>query len=562
MGKTSIRVKVRTFPASSLILALFLTASLLILPGHNSYWTEWRGDPQHLALENGDPPDVGELIWTYHTGDQVLSSPVFYEGGMLIGSDDKNLYCFDPVTGDVNWKFKTEGEIQASALVHDGKAYFGSFDGNFYCITLPEVGSSAMPSLVWNTTVQGQVISSSHIFKDSVIFADTEGYIYRASLDDGEIIWKEGHTTDQFWATPLIISGSEQLIIGDIWNDLFILDANDGSLEREVFVTRDTEIYASGTIDNGIFFITGGMDQSLHAYDIENDEFLWRFDAEHDTYSTPIVDGDRVYFGSFEYLWCLPITDPDGDGNITMEEIIWSAPTKDFQGGSSPFIASDKIFVGSDDYNLYCFDKTTGDKIWTFETKGYIYSSPAMFDGKVYFGSSDRNVYCVGKRPPGLVMDVDIDVSEITSDNITAIKIKVTNDEGTPIGDAIVSFITSAGFISYDEEGNTRLEHRTDATGNLSVYFFPVHVSSRSTIDISFVAAKEGLQGTSTDVQIIVEPGEESSGDNTDVGEDLEKRIPYYIGISLLVLINIILILLALLWFMRNRFEQKEAGSK
>jgi hypothetical protein len=287
-------------------------------------------------------------------------------------------------------------------------------------------------------------------------------------------------------------------------------------------------------------------------------EISWYFEIGHDAYSTPVIDEGRIYFGSFEYMWCLPIDDPDGNGNISEDEVIWSSPTKDFQGGSSPLLADGKVFIGSDDWHLYCFDKITGEELWKYQTRGYVYSSPSLFEEKLFFGSSDRNVYCIGKRPPGLVLSAGSAEAEITSDNITKINIILTDDNGIPVEDAKVSFTSSAGFIAFDEMGNTRLDHLTDETGNLTVYFHPVQVSSRSTIDVTITCEKEGLQGTKGNIQIIVEPGTGETKTSDEVGKDEEKRIPYFIAIGALIVINIILFLVVLLWMVRNRYEDKE----
>jgi parallel beta-helix repeat protein len=63
---------------------------------------------------------------------------------------------------------------------------------------------------------------------------------------------------------------------------------------------------------------------------------------------------------------------------------------------SSPAVADGKVYVGSEDYNVYCLDASNGAYIWSYATGGPVYySSPAVADGKVYVGSEDGNVYCL-----------------------------------------------------------------------------------------------------------------------------------------------------------------------
>lgn len=123
----------------------------------------------------------------------------------------------------------------------------------------------------------------------------------------------------------------------------------------------------------------------------------WVFRTQGRVYSTPVIDGSVIYFGS-------------GDHNFYALEKksgqeIWKFPT----GGeihSSPAIHNDLVIFGSADGNLYALDKTTGRKVWHFESEGeniqdlwdYYLSSPATGNDIVYWGSGDGHVYAVDAR--------------------------------------------------------------------------------------------------------------------------------------------------------------------
>ncbi|MGA1848923.1 MAG: PQQ-binding-like beta-propeller repeat protein [Thermoplasmatota archaeon] len=520
-------------------------------------WTEWRGGPLNDAVESGKGPTKGDLIWSYMTGDQVLSSPVFYQGGMLIGSDDGKLYCLDTLTGEVNWKFSTSGSIQATPLIHEGRAYFGSFDRKFYCIELPPAGGS--PFFIWSFECQGQIISSAHLYGDSVVFADISGYVYRLDLQGGEV-WSKKLSIMEIWGSPAIDSEEGLIYIGDTGKTLYCIDAENGDIERDLEHFDLSEIYSSPLLHEGMLYYTGGADETLYALDLSSWEHSWTFWADgNDAYSSPVISGDRIYFGSFEYTWCLPLTDPDGSGNISLDEVVWVSPTEDFQGGSSPLIAEGRVYIGSDNWKLYCFDQGTGMEIWNFSAKGYIYSSPALHNGSIFFGSSDRSVYSIGDRPPGLIIEVEPLEGEITSDDVTTLAFQVTNDEGVPQGGSMVTFTSSAGYVGFDQEGNTRLEHETDGDGMLTVFYFPPVVSSRSTMDINIRCWKEGLRSGSLLIQIIVEPGEDDgSGGSDDTSTGNSERVPHIAAISLLGVLNLIISLIVVVWTIRNRYEKME----
>ena len=73
-------------------------------------------------------------------------------------------------------------------------------------------------------------------------------------------------------------------------------------------------------------------------------------------------------------------------------DLIWSFKT---QGPvkSSAAVVGGRVFIGSDDGNLYGLELSTGKKIWSAKTDGGLESSPLVLDGRVYVGSSDNSIY-------------------------------------------------------------------------------------------------------------------------------------------------------------------------
>ena len=75
-------------------------------------------------------------------------------------------------------------------------------------------------------------------------------------------------------------------------------------------------------------------------------------------------------------------------------ELLWSVET----GGaitSSPVVAGQRVYVGSDDQKLWCVDFESGEALWTFETEDMIEAPPLVAEGKVFVGSSDFFLYAV-----------------------------------------------------------------------------------------------------------------------------------------------------------------------
>jgi outer membrane protein assembly factor BamB len=77
--------------------------------------------------------------------------------------------------------------------------------------------------------------------------------------------------------------------------------------------------------------------------------------------------------------------------------VLWANTTGNGDGYASPVIADGRVFVGSRDGYLYCFDLYTGERLWrTFLSSGdySISSTPAVAnDHLVIFSAGDDNVY-------------------------------------------------------------------------------------------------------------------------------------------------------------------------
>ena len=63
---------------------------------------------------------------------------------------------------------------------------------------------------------------------------------------------------------------------------------------------------------------------------------------------------------------------------------------------SSPAVAGDTVYVGSQDGGLYAIQTDAPKMRWRFRTGDAVFSSPVVDSGVVYFGSSDHNVYAIG----------------------------------------------------------------------------------------------------------------------------------------------------------------------
>jgi len=78
----------------------------------------------------------------------------------------------------------------------------------------------------------------------------------------------------------------------------------------------------------------------------------------------------------------------------TTNAISWVNSTDSYIEGS-PVVADDRVYIGSWDKYMYCFDADTGDRIWRFLAGNKITSTPVVHDDKVFFNSGETRSHCL-----------------------------------------------------------------------------------------------------------------------------------------------------------------------
>jgi outer membrane protein assembly factor BamB len=84
--------------------------------------------------------------------------------------------------------------------------------------------------------------------------------------------------------------------------------------------------------------------------------------------------------------------DPTLEGDVTGRATLWTARIG--RTMCTPVIKDDMLFIGDFTGMFYCFDATTGEKLWEHELDSYmLFSSAIVADGKVYLGTRRGQFY-------------------------------------------------------------------------------------------------------------------------------------------------------------------------
>jgi outer membrane protein assembly factor BamB len=390
------------------LLVLWQCTDLLIKIPENVFsspqqdeWAMFRRDLTHTGNAGANiTSPLGTLKWTFDTGAPIHSSPTVVDGTVYFGSRDGNIYALDAATGEQLWAFKTGSWVESSPVLVDGVIYCGSNDSYLYALDA-ETGEK-----LWSFKVTYAVRSSPAV-ADGVVYVGCDDYkVYAVDAVTGSELWC-GYTEGCVVSSPAVAKGI--VLVGSADGLFYSFHAKNGGARLQY--DSKSSFYSSPAVKDGVAYLTD--DGSFIAIDImgrnwwqENkirlywntlylygvapkpsspSGFLWGIQLGWDirSVSSPSVVGDYAYVGTGTNLVTI---------NLISHEVVWTFSTNG-DVASSPAIAGNVIYVGSEDGCLYAINGTTGEKLWEYTTGDQITSSPAVCDGMVYVGSHDGKLY-------------------------------------------------------------------------------------------------------------------------------------------------------------------------
>lgn len=510
----------------------------------------FRGDPQRTGIYDSQVSENSSLVWSFDTGDIIESTPVVYDNKVYVGSENGRLYCLDAYSGLELWSFRTGNEVDSTPTILDDIVYFGSSDMKLYAL------DANSGDELWNYSFEstlGQIVSSPVISHNSLFIGSKDKNLYSINLTTHDLEWNFS-TKDEIWGSPTV--SWPYVYIGSLDSNLYCLWGNNGT-QKWNFSSNLSKplrgIYTTPMISDGRLYI-GSEDDNLYSLNAETGDLIWNFTAPRHIYSSATVSEGRVFIHSLGspngFLFALPGEDPNGDGVIENNEVIWSFETGDWDGGSSPALADGKVVVGSRDRNLYCLNQSTGEKIWNFTAGDGIVSSPTISDGIVYISSRDGNVYAVGgfEQAP-LEIQIIPEYDNIKSNRIMGISFLITH-RGNPIEGAFVTVDVSSGNLS-------QLGASTFPDGTQRIKYTAPLVHENLTVSAHATATKFGFPEGESTVEFTVTSSGASQKVSSQSTFSLSKYWIYMVLILVLILINIILLIIRF-----NKRKKNTPGNK
>ncbi len=239
--------------------------------------------------------------------------------------------------------------------------------------------------------------------KDIVVVGTDKGELRAYRNSDGKLAWVHQHGKRIFHTA---CSDGERVYFSSE-SGLTTVSIKDGS-KLWSFARACCDGPTLVLADRGLVYV-GGEDGNLYALESKTGKQRWTSDFISDAPADPpgfvgnkarlqntkarptalASDGKTLYLSVFDQSRVVAVRADNG-------QRVWSFQSKGWIYGSA--LATDKhVFFGSQDDCFYCVDKQSGKEIWRYRTKSRIESGGVVDKKNVYFGSCDGGLYCLNQ---------------------------------------------------------------------------------------------------------------------------------------------------------------------
>ena len=383
---------------SSLWSLIFGIAVPSCAAGPPEEWPTFKHDLKRTGYTQSQAPDVANVIWekSIPGAGKCWSSPSIADGRLYIGNNNGNVYCVDATTGKQIWTFFTRVSqpVFSTATIANGMVFIAGYEMIY-----------ALPCHDPNN--------------DGVISGDEVIWSFRFGKSTGGV-------NNVVTGSPAVTKG--RLFLGAVDQVFYCFDAAQGGepLWRTFTPYRGQHAFACSpaVADGKIFAATGNQSGSgrLYCFGEADGRILWEFDIDDITFSSPVIDGKRVFIansgdwigGNSVYrLYCLDVAgyldrvdDGIADSHQGRSDLIWAYDTKDYVYGT-PSIHGGRLYFGSCSGLFTCLDAEDGKVVWVFKTSPKyrtqprgIFSSPTIADGKVFFCTIEGKLIALPEVDP------------------------------------------------------------------------------------------------------------------------------------------------------------------
>jgi outer membrane protein assembly factor BamB len=357
-----------------------LSTALLLLAAEpaRADWPVFRGNALQSGTIKTALPDKLEILWEVNLKDDIESTAAIAEGTVYVGCFDEHLYALDLATGIVKWKYKAES-IKAPVSVANGAVYVGDDSGMFHCVDA-KTGEKR-----WTFMTGGEIAGGANFDGDRVLIGSYDASLYCLSQKDGKVQWR--FKTNGPVNGPAVVAGKLTFVAG-CDGDVHLVDLQNGK-EIAAVGLNDGQAAATAAVVGDKLYV-GTLTGEFHEVDLDKKKITWTYEPKRSQpfhSSAAVTDSLVLVGGRDKLLHAL---------NRKTGTLAWSFTAKN-RIDSSPVVAGERVYFGSSDGALYVLD-LKGKLVERIELGRSIVASPGVSQGRLVIGTTDGHLYCLGKK--------------------------------------------------------------------------------------------------------------------------------------------------------------------
>lgn len=357
----------RRLATGAIIVALIATLGLGIVLA--------RSGVQRANADGVTPPGHGvpiptRVVWFYEPGFAGGPTPAITANTLVFGTLDGSVIALNATDGNLRWKKDSGTSLYGAPGAGAGQIFVGDANGNVFCL------DPASGAIIWQQRVIGAVQQAPLRSNDRLIVTTVKGYLYVLQAGSGAIIW--GRQVSEDMQAPSVGAGTIFVSVG---RSLLALDWNSGATAWRY--EAESEVTTQPVVAGNMVLI-GTERGMLRGISIADGQERWRYQARGPLSGAPTVGGETIYFGDESGM--MSAIGFDGQD-------IWHFPAST-SITAAPLLADGKLFFGTSGGSMYTLDARSGRPLATMQLEGSVNAAPVLGADFVYIRA--KRVYALG----------------------------------------------------------------------------------------------------------------------------------------------------------------------
>ena len=379
---------------------LLVTAALAALTVSGADWPDWRGPHLNGISDEKGLPDKWDVAWQIPIGSR--SAPIVMNGRVYMynwvgagPTEQERLIAIDANTGKIIWEYK-HNVFQSDIPAH--RAGWASPVGD------PETGNifayGGGGTLI-SVNKDGKLLWERSLTEEFGLFTTHGGRTVSPVLD-GNLVIVSGPTST--WGEQA--NRSHRFYAFDKRTGDCVWVSTPGG--RPYDTTYSVPLIA--TVNGMRLLMAGAGDGAVHALKPQTGEPVWQYAmAKRGVNTAVVLNGTTAIVSHSEEnldtneMGLIAGIDATAKGKIGPSQVKWKTPG--FLGGySSPVVDGDRVYQVDNGATLIAFDSVGGKQLWRYQLGTIAKASLMLGDGKLYIGTESGKFFIL--RPHQDKVDV------------------------------------------------------------------------------------------------------------------------------------------------------------